>query len=76
VVVFAGQAIRRETYLLVAVALQLGLMLAQGLATTWDFAAHVSLTLNRLPHQIAPALGFLAVVLLARELWPVAVEQG
>jgi hypothetical protein len=76
VVVFGGQAIRRETYLLVAVALQLGLMLAQGLATTWDFAAHVSLTLNRLPHQIAPALGFLAVVLLARELWPVAVEQG
>jgi len=64
VLVFIREAIRREAFLLIAVALQLGLMFAQALATTWDFASHVSLTLNRLPHQIAPAAGFLAVVLL------------
>lgn len=69
VLVFFGEAIRRETFLLLATAMQLGLMLAQGLATTWDFAAHVSLTLNRLPHQMAPALGFLAVVVLGRVWW-------
>lgn len=69
VLVFLRDAIRRETFLLLATAMQLGLMLAQGLATTWDFAAHVSLTLNRLPHQMAPALGFLAVVVLGRVWW-------
>lgn len=69
VLVFFRDAIRRETFLFLATAMQLGLMLAQGLATTWDFAAHVSLTLNRLPHQMAPALGFLAVVVLGRVWW-------
>jgi hypothetical protein len=67
VLVFIRDAIRREAFLLVAVALQLGLMFGQALATTWDFGAHVSLTLNRLPHQIAPAAGFLAVVLLVAQ---------
>lgn len=70
VLVFIREAIRREAFLLIAVALQLGLMFAQALATTWDFASHVSLTLNRLPHQIAPAAGFLAALLLMRELTP------
>lgn len=69
IVVFLRPAIRREAFLLIAVTLQLGLMLAQGLATSWDFAAHVSLTLNRLPHQIAPAVGFLAAAILMRELF-------
>ena len=69
VLVFIRQAVRREAFLLVAVSLQLGLMFAQGLATPWDFAAHVSLTLNRLPHQIAPAAAFLAVIVLMRELF-------
>lgn len=66
VLVFIRQAVRRESFLLIAVALQLGLMFAQALATTWDFGAHVSLTLNRLPHQLAPAAGFLAALLLVR----------
>ncbi len=70
VLVFIRDAVRREAFLLIVVALQLGLMFAQALATTWDFAAHVSLTLNRLPHQIAPAAGFLAALLLMRELTP------
>ncbi len=64
VLVFLRQAIKREAFLLIAVALQLGLFVAQALATTWDFASHVSLTLNRLPHQMAPAVGFLVVMLL------------
>jgi hypothetical protein len=68
VLVFIRQAVRREAFLLVAVSLQLGLMVAQALATPWDFASHVSLTLNRLPHQVAPAAGFLAVIVLMREL--------
>ncbi|HEX6101316.1 MAG TPA: hypothetical protein VF432_33680 [Thermoanaerobaculia bacterium] len=69
VLVFLREAIRREAFLLIAVTLQLGLMFAQALATPWDFASHVSLTLNRLPHQIAPAAGFLATVILSR-VWP------
>ena len=69
VLVFLRQAVRREAFLLVAVSLQLGLMLAQGLATPWDFAAHVSLTLNRIPHQVAPVAAFLAVIVLMRELF-------
>ncbi len=68
VLVFLRDAVRREAFLLIAVTLQLGLMFAQALATPWDFAAHVSLTLNRLPHQLAPAAGFLAALLLVREL--------
>jgi hypothetical protein len=69
VLVFLRQAARREAFLLVAVSLQLALMLAQGLATPWDFAAHVSLTLNRIPHQMAPVAAFLAVIVLMRELF-------
>jgi len=66
VLVFIRDAVRREAFLLIAVTLQLGLMFAQALATPWDFASHVSLTLNRLPHQLAPAAGFLAAVILSR----------
>ena len=58
VLMFVRQAARREAFLLIAVSLQLGLMLAQGLATPWDFASHVSLTLNRIPHQMAPVAAF------------------
>ena len=68
VLVFLRDAVRREAFLLIAVTLQLGLMFAQALATPWDFASHVSLTLNRLPHQIAPAAGFLAVMLLMGQM--------
>ncbi len=70
VLVFIHDAIKREAFLLIAVALQLGLFVAQALATTWDFASHVSLTLNRLPHQMAPAVGFLVVMLLTAPLEP------
>ncbi|MGZ5431560.1 MAG: hypothetical protein ACXWH7_01435 [Thermoanaerobaculia bacterium] len=76
VLAFIRDAIRREAFLLIAVALQLGLMFAQALATTWDFAAHVSLTLNRLPHQIAPAAGFLAAIVLMRQLFVAQGDRG
>ena len=72
VLVFLREAVKREAFLLIAVTLQLGLMFAQALATPWDFASHVSLTLNRLPHQIAPAAGFLAAVILSRVLGEVS----
>ena len=67
-IVFIPEAVRRERFLALAVALQFGLMLAQALATPWDFGAHVSLTMNRLPHQIAPAAAFLAAMLLMKAL--------
>lgn len=63
-VVFLREAIRRELFLLLVVTLQLGLMVGQALTTRWDFVAHVSLTMNRLPHQVAPLAAFLAVMLL------------
>jgi hypothetical protein len=66
VVVFARDVIRHELFLAIAVLAQLSLFFGQALATTWDFNAHVSLTLNRLPHQMAPAAGLLAVILLMR----------
>lgn len=67
-IVFIPEAVRRERFLALAVTLQFGLMLAQALATPWDFGAHVSLTMNRLPHQIAPAAAFLAAMLLMKAL--------
>jgi hypothetical protein len=70
VVVFARDVIRFELFLAIAVLAQLSLFFGQALATTWDFNAHVSLTLNRLPHQMAPAAGFLAVILLMRAFRP------
>jgi hypothetical protein len=75
VIVFLRPAIRRELFLLIVVTLQLGLMVGQALATKWDLAAHVSLTMNRIPHQIAPALGFLAVLLLMREWSELKIEN-
>jgi hypothetical protein len=75
VLVFIRDAIRRELFLLVALILQIGLMLGQALATRWDLAAHVSLTMNRLPHQIAPAAAFLAAVLAMRAWRPLPNAQ-
>jgi hypothetical protein len=59
---------REERLLLVVVVLQGSLFVAQALATRWDFQAHVSLTMNRLPHQIAPLVAALAALLLLRAI--------
>ncbi len=63
-IVFARRAWMRERFLTVALLLQAFLMAAQALATQADIRAHIQYAWNRLPHQIAPAFGFLAVVLL------------
>jgi hypothetical protein len=43
-------------------------MAAQALATQADIRAHIEFAWNRLPHQIAPAFGCLAVLLLMPEM--------
>jgi hypothetical protein len=63
-IVYARAAFTRERFLTVALLLQVGLFVAQGIATRAPFKPHVSLTMNRLPQQLAPAFAFLAVVLL------------
>jgi hypothetical protein len=62
--VYARTAFTRERFLTVALLLQFSLFLAQGIATPFELAPHVSLTMNRLPQQLAPAFAFLAAVLL------------
>ena len=64
IIVFARRAWLKERFLTVAVLLQLFLLAAQALATRADIRAHIEFAWNRLPHQIGPALGYLAVVLL------------
>lgn len=63
-IVFARRAWTHERFLTVALLLQAVLMAAQALATRADIRAHIQYAWNRLPHQIAPAFGFLAVALL------------
>jgi hypothetical protein len=64
IIVFARRAWLKERFLTIAVLLQLFLLAAQALATRADIRAHIQFAWNRLPHQIGPALGYLAVVLL------------
>ena len=63
-IVFAPRAWRQERFLTIALLSQAFLMAAQALATRADLRAHIEFAWNRLPHQIAPAFGYLAVVLL------------
>lgn len=61
---YAREYFPRERFLYAAVAAQTFLFVAQGLATRADFRAHVSLTMNRIPQQILPAVVFLAAMVL------------
>ena len=63
-IVFARRAWTGERFLLAVCVLQLALLAGQALATPWDIRAHIELSWNRLPWQIAPALAYLAVVVL------------
>jgi hypothetical protein len=65
---YARRLIPRERFLYAAVAMQTLLFLAQGLATRVDFRAHVSLTMNRIPQQILPAVVFLAAMVLVTHM--------
>ncbi len=62
------EAITTERFLTLVAGLQLAVLAGQSLATPWDIRAHIQLSWNRLPHQIAPALVFLAIVLLMPRL--------
>lgn len=67
-IVFAARAWKHERFLTITLALQAFLLAVQALATRADMQAHIEFAWNRLPHQIAPALGFLALVLLIPEV--------
>jgi hypothetical protein len=64
IILLARQAWVKERFLAVAVLLQLFLLAAQALATRVDIRAHIEFAWNRLPHQVGPAFGYLAIVLL------------
>ena len=68
IVVYARQAWQRERFLLVALLLQSAALVLPLFATPFDLASHAQFSLNRIPHQIAPAAAFLAAVLLTRGL--------
>ena len=61
---FARRLWRDERFLTIALTLQLFLLAAQALTTRYDIRAHIELTWNRLPHQLAPAFAFLCAVTL------------
>ncbi|HSP32992.1 MAG TPA: hypothetical protein VLU46_01600, partial [Thermoanaerobaculia bacterium] len=64
IAIYWRAAFTRERFLTVALLLQMFAFFLQGIATRAPFAPHVSLTMNRLPQQLAPAFAFLAVTLL------------
>jgi len=67
-VIYVRAAWTRERFLTTALVVQMLLFFAQGIATRAEFRPHVSLTMNRLPQQLAPAFAFLAVVLVFPDL--------
>jgi len=68
VLIFVRSAWQRERFLLLALLLQSAALVVPLLATPFDLAGHAQFSLNRIPHQIAPAAAFLAAVLLIRGL--------
>jgi hypothetical protein len=68
VLVYVRSAWQRERFLLVALVLQSAALVVPLLATPFDLAGHAQFSLNRIPHQIAPAAAFLAALLVTRGL--------
>jgi hypothetical protein len=68
VVLYIRSAWKGERFLLVALLLQSAALVIPLFATPFDLAGHAQFSLNRIPHQIAPAAAFLAAVLLTRGL--------
>ena len=64
VVIYAKEAWQRERFLLVALLLQSAALVIPLLATPYALEGHAQFSLNRIPHQIAPAAAFLAAALL------------
>jgi hypothetical protein len=67
-VIYGKAAWQRERFLLLALLLQAGAFLAAIFATPFELAGHAQFSLNRIPHQIAPAAAFLAAILVTRGL--------
>ncbi|HYC90524.1 MAG TPA: hypothetical protein VEO54_15010 [Thermoanaerobaculia bacterium] len=76
ILIYARQAWQRERFLLVALLLQSAALVLPLFATPFDLASHAQFSLNRIPHQIAPAAVFLAAVLLIREFQRRGVPFG
>ncbi|HEX6087681.1 MAG TPA: hypothetical protein VF266_24325 [Thermoanaerobaculia bacterium] len=67
VLIFIRDAWQRERFLLVALLLQSAALVIPLLATPFDLAGHAQFSLNRIPHQIAPAAALLAAASLIRQ---------
>jgi predicted permease len=63
--------LRRERFLVIAIALQLAFFIAAYLVTPHDITWHVRWSWERIVTQLAAATGFLAVVCLGDRLKPV-----
>ena len=68
VLLYLRAAWRDERFLLVALLLQSAALVVPLFATPFDLGPHAEFSLNRTPHQIAPAAAFLAALLLRRGL--------
>jgi hypothetical protein len=68
VLLYVRDAWQRERFLLVSLLLQSAALVIPLLATPFDLAGHAQYSLNRIPHQIAPAAAFLAALLVTRGL--------
>lgn len=68
VLIFVRDAIRRESFLLLAALLQAAALVLALLATPFDLAGHATFALNRILHLIAPIAAFLAAVLVLRRM--------
>lgn len=68
VLIYIRSAWQRERFLLLALLLQSAALVLPLLATPFDLAGHAQFSLNRIPHQIAPAAAFLAALLVRRGL--------
>ena len=66
VLLYIRAAWRHERFLLLALLLQIAALVIPLFATPFDLAGHAQFSLNRTPHQIAPAAAFLAALLLVR----------
>jgi hypothetical protein len=76
VAIYIREAWQRERFLLVALLLQSAALVVPLLGTPFDLAGHAQFSLNRIPHQIAPAAAFLAALLAMRGLSAPSPSDG
>jgi len=66
ILLFLPMALRKERFLLFALAAQVFCYVAQNFATLWTVQHHIMYSFHRLMYQVGTPLGYLAVVLLLR----------